>query len=78
MSMLRRPSRDPLRREMVAKIGAGAMDVLAELFAGILDITRDRALGNLAVLLPDVAIPRRTDQEDTAISVVRLSRRLQK
>jgi hypothetical protein len=72
ISVLRRPSRDSLRREMVAKIGAGAMNVLAELFAGIVDITRDRSLGNLAVLLPYIAVPRRTDQEDAAISVVEI------
>lgn len=62
--------------EMLKQIGAGAVDVLAELVGSITQVSRDRALGDFAVFLADIPVARRLRQEYPAIAVVEVEERL--
>ena len=60
---------------MLKQVFTGAMDVLAELVRGIIQVPRDRALGDFAVFLADVSVARRLRQEYSAIAVVKVEER---
>ena len=51
------------------------MDVLTEFFCGVIQVSRDRALGDLTMFLTDVSVARRLRQEYSAIAVVKVEER---